>query len=72
MTMIPTLPRPNAFATVDAIPSLSRKLIQTVREWRHRAGARRELMALDDRWLWDMGLTRYDAQREAGKPFWRK
>jgi len=26
---------------------------------------------LDDRELWDMGLTRMDAEQEADKPFWR-
>jgi uncharacterized protein YjiS (DUF1127 family) len=39
-------------------------------EWRQRARTRRHLMALSDRDLWDMGLTRMDADNEAGKPFW--
>jgi uncharacterized protein YjiS (DUF1127 family) len=40
-------------------------------EWRQRARSRRELMALDDRELWDMGLTRMDAGNECDKPFWQ-
>jgi uncharacterized protein YjiS (DUF1127 family) len=39
-------------------------------EWRQRARSRRELMTLDDRELWDMGLTRMEAGNEACKPFW--
>jgi uncharacterized protein YjiS (DUF1127 family) len=42
-----------------------------IAEWRHRARGRRELAALSDRCLRDIGLTRYDANREARKPFWR-
>lgn len=40
-------------------------------EWRQRARSRLELMTLDDRELWDMGLTRMDANNEADKPFWK-
>jgi uncharacterized protein YjiS (DUF1127 family) len=39
-------------------------------EWRQRARSRLELSSLDDRELWDMGLTRMDAHNEANKPFW--
>jgi uncharacterized protein YjiS (DUF1127 family) len=39
-------------------------------EWRRRARSRLELMSLDDRELWDMGLTRTDAHNESNKPFW--
>jgi uncharacterized protein YjiS (DUF1127 family) len=39
-------------------------------EWRGRINSRYELMMLDDRQLWDVGLTRSDAANEAGKPFW--
>lgn len=42
-----------------------------VREWRRRASGRRELAALCDRCLRDIGVTRYDAEREVRKPFWR-
>ncbi len=41
-------------------------------EWRQRARSRRDMMALDDLNLWDMGLTRNDVFNEASKPFWRE
>jgi len=40
-------------------------------EWRRRARSRRELAALCDRCLRDIGATRYDAYYEMHKPFWR-
>jgi uncharacterized protein YjiS (DUF1127 family) len=42
-----------------------------MRRWRQRARSRRELLALDDHMLRDIGVTRIDAQYEAAKPFWR-
>lgn len=42
-----------------------------IKEWRRRARSRRELAALCDRCLRDMRVTRYDADREVRKPFWR-
>jgi uncharacterized protein YjiS (DUF1127 family) len=39
--------------------------------WHERARQRRELLALDDRELHDIGLGRADAAGEGGKPFWR-
>lgn len=41
------------------------------KEWRDRARGRAELAALSDRELRDIGMTRYDARYEIGKPFWR-
>ena len=41
-------------------------------EWRERVHSRCELMALTDRELWGMGLTRSDAENEFDKPFWRR
>jgi uncharacterized protein YjiS (DUF1127 family) len=39
-------------------------------EWRRRVRSRYELMALNDRDLSDMGMTRLDACNECDKPFW--
>ena len=39
--------------------------------WIGRARQRRALAELDDKMLQDIGITRYDAARECGKPFWR-
>ena len=40
-------------------------------EWRRRLRDRRALAAMSDRSLRDIGLTRYDADWEVSKPFWR-
>jgi uncharacterized protein YjiS (DUF1127 family) len=39
--------------------------------WLNRRQGRRDLCELDDRLLADVGISREDALREAGKPFWR-
>jgi uncharacterized protein YjiS (DUF1127 family) len=39
--------------------------------WSQRSRQRAELSSLDDRLLRDIGLSRYDAEWEARKPFWR-
>jgi uncharacterized protein YjiS (DUF1127 family) len=41
-----------------------------LRTWAVRARQRRALAELDDQLLDDIGLTRSEARREAGKPFW--
>ena len=41
-------------------------------EWRRRLRDRCALAAMSDRSLRDIGLTRYDADFEARKPFWRE
>jgi uncharacterized protein YjiS (DUF1127 family) len=45
--------------------------IALIRTWIRRARQRRALAALDDRSLRDIGITRVEAAREAGKPFWK-
>ena len=39
--------------------------------WQQRARERKQLAAFDDRLLRDIGVSRADALRECGKPFWR-
>jgi uncharacterized protein YjiS (DUF1127 family) len=39
--------------------------------WHRRAQERRELTAMGERDLRDIGISRLDARREADKPFWR-
>jgi uncharacterized protein YjiS (DUF1127 family) len=39
--------------------------------WQQRVRDRRLLLSLDDHTLKDIGLSRADIAREAGKPFWR-
>jgi uncharacterized protein YjiS (DUF1127 family) len=43
-----------------------------LREWRQRRIGRLELARFDERMLRDIGLTRFDAEYEINKPFWRK
>ncbi len=43
----------------------------TVYLWQTRAAQRAHLAALDDHRLKDLGISRAEALREAGKPFWR-
>jgi len=40
--------------------------------WYARYRQRRQLLALDDQMLKDIGLTRATAQHEGKKPFWRQ
>ncbi len=47
-----------------------RGLVALLRRWYRRARERRALAELDDYLLKDCGLTREQARREAGKPFW--
>ena len=53
-----------------AHPAL-RRLASMIREWRRRTRSRRELLTLNEHLLKDIGITRFDAQYEATKPFWR-
>lgn len=39
--------------------------------WQTRIEERRLLASMDDRLLRDIGISRYDATREADKGFWR-
>jgi uncharacterized protein YjiS (DUF1127 family) len=46
-------------------------LVELLRIWRRRLEDRRELDSMKDRELRDIGLTRFDANCEVRKPFWR-
>jgi uncharacterized protein YjiS (DUF1127 family) len=41
-----------------------------IAEWRLRARSRNELKNLSDRTLRDIGVSRFEAELEASKPFW--
>jgi len=48
-----------------------RKVLQKLAFWSARSRQRRALSRLDEDRLRDIGVNRYDAKREAAKPFWR-
>jgi uncharacterized protein YjiS (DUF1127 family) len=48
-----------------------RELIELIGLWRCRAHERRLLAAMNGHALHDIGITQWDAWREANKPFWR-
>lgn len=56
-----------ASARLWARASLARRL----QAWLAKARSRRQLAALDDRLLRDIGVTPGAARREIAKPFWR-
>jgi uncharacterized protein YjiS (DUF1127 family) len=46
------------------------RAVELVLGWQEVARQRRALLALDERLLKDIGITRADAVREASRPFW--
>jgi uncharacterized protein YjiS (DUF1127 family) len=46
-------------------------MVATLREWRRRRAARRELASLDERALRDIGLDRGVVDYEVSRSFWR-
>jgi uncharacterized protein YjiS (DUF1127 family) len=49
----------------------NRSWVAAIDKWWRRSREREILMTMSDRELKDIGITRYDAQYEARKPFWR-
>jgi uncharacterized protein YjiS (DUF1127 family) len=62
-------PGPRRTAAVWPIATALAELLSV---WLDRARQRRQLHALDDRMLRDIGLTRADIEFEAHKHFWRR
>ncbi|WP_313087715.1 DUF1127 domain-containing protein [Pseudomonas sp.] len=60
--------------TLDLTPgggSALRRLAQRLHLWRQRAHTRRQLAALDDHQLADIGISPSERMNELAKPFWR-
>ncbi|HEY5701164.1 MAG TPA: DUF1127 domain-containing protein [Gammaproteobacteria bacterium] len=53
------------------ISSVFKKLANILVTWQRRVENRQHLLDLDERLLRDIGLSRYDALKEAAKPFWK-
>lgn len=51
--------------------SIVRRIRSTIQSWSERSNQRKVLLALDDRLLNDIGISRADAEQEGAKPFWR-
>ena len=47
------------------------RVVDRVHVWLRRAEERRQLLALDDHMLSDIGISRATAVGEASKPFWQ-
>jgi uncharacterized protein YjiS (DUF1127 family) len=62
--------QPRRVPSPDAAVDLA-TLLGAVSRWLEWAHSRRALDELDDHLLKDIGLTRAEARREAGKSFWR-
>lgn len=55
-------------------PTIAARLMNlwyAVERWRERARQRRDLLALDERMLRDIGISRADADRIGHTPFWK-
>ncbi len=52
-------------------PSALARAVATIVQWRRRAAGRRALAEMSPRMLADIGVSRFEAQEEASKPFWR-
>jgi uncharacterized protein YjiS (DUF1127 family) len=47
------------------------RVTETLKTWHYRIVSRRELLDMDAHLLRDIGLSPFEAEAEAGKPFWR-
>jgi uncharacterized protein YjiS (DUF1127 family) len=62
--------------SLDVMTVLPRRVLrlsqvdQNLAEWQHRAGARDEPTGLSDRFLKDIGISRWVSDFEARKPLW--
>ena len=64
------LPAPTP-ALPETKPPFPGRLLAAVATWRRRAAGRRALAEMSPRLLDDIGVSRFEAQVEASKPFWR-
>jgi uncharacterized protein YjiS (DUF1127 family) len=65
-------PAPAVLRSVEAKPAeTARRLVDWLLDGLERRRQRRLLLALDERMLRDVGISRADALREGGKPFWQ-
>jgi len=65
-------PLPRAKTEQRSFSALAIRAFDAIGAWSERASQRRMLAALSDHILSDIGVSRFDADGEAEKPFWRK
>jgi len=63
------IPSITLIESAGGAPSLRKKLVETLREWRCRAHSRRELRMMSEAELKDLGYS-VELQAEKFKPFW--
>lgn len=73
VTVHPSLTKCQAagFSSGDDGTGWAKGFGRTIRLWRSRIRERRTVTSLDYRDLRDLGLSRWDVERELAKPFWR-
>jgi uncharacterized protein YjiS (DUF1127 family) len=59
-------------ASENSLVVLARNTLSLIQVWRARARCRRELAALSERELQDMGTSWSSIADEVSKPFWRR
>ena len=69
MTLMTLLLEPSHFLVRPS--RTPRPILATVRLWQERRRTRRQLSALDDRQLADVGLSRSQQRSECAKSFWQ-
>lgn len=53
-----------------ALPSVVSRIVAAAHDWFRNRADRRQLSALSDDMLRDLGLSRGDVEREYARPFW--
>ncbi len=64
------IPSDRAPFNLGRLAQVAADAFERVRAMRLAANQRRELLTLDDRTLRDIGVSRLDIDREAGRHFW--
>ena len=60
------------FAAIERVEAFAETVKRTLLTWIRRSNERRELTALSQHMLEDIGLTRHEIDRETAKYFWQK
>ncbi len=64
--------RPASADPGPVVAGALRRTLAALLTWQRRSAERRRLAAMDERERRDIGLTKIEISREAGKPAWRE